>query len=500
MFAKLISFLFKNNTLKQTIAKNTFWLFVGTLFSRLIRVALLIYAARLLGAQEWGAFNYALSIAAFLTIFTDFGVNGVLTRESAHNPHQQEKYFASALLLKGILGVLAIVVLAIIFPLLRSHIISSSEDQLLVGALIPIMIIVVLADSFRDFGAALARAWQKMEIESLVQVSTNVLIAIFGIAALWMLPRASSLAWGYALGTGMGMFLAFVPFRRYFKTIRRHISWKSVREILRASWPFGMMGLMGAIMLNTDSILIGWLKNIEAVGLYGAGQRITQLLYIIPAIIATAFFPAIARAQERTDVASALVSKSILLALFIGIPLGIGGSLLAPGIIQLLYGTGYEQGALPFAFMSLSLIPVFLASPLGNGLFAVKKERQLIAYVLLGIGGNIIFDILLIPSMGIAGAALATLLNQIIIASYLFWRSKATFHQLKIFPGAKNMVVGSIAMGFSVAMLSLIGSPVVLSILIGAAIYGAILIAYKEQTVKDIVTIFFSRPAQTSKR
>ncbi|PIY59464.1 flippase, partial [Candidatus Wolfebacteria bacterium CG_4_10_14_0_8_um_filter_37_11] len=48
--------------------------------SRLIRAAIIIYAARVLGAAEYGIFSYVLSFAGFFTIFADLGVSPLMTR------------------------------------------------------------------------------------------------------------------------------------------------------------------------------------------------------------------------------------------------------------------------------------------------------------------------------------------------------------------------------------------------------------------------------------
>ena len=56
-----------------------------------------------------------------------------------------------------------------------------------------------------------------MEIEAVVQIATNLIIVIAGFIALSLVPQAKSLAIGYVIGTGLGMLVAFYPFRRYFK-------------------------------------------------------------------------------------------------------------------------------------------------------------------------------------------------------------------------------------------------------------------------------------------
>ena len=83
MYQKIKQFLFENQNLKQTIAKNTFWLFFGQTGGRLLRVAIVVFSARILGPESFGAFSYAMTLVAFLIILSDMGMGAIVTRELA---------------------------------------------------------------------------------------------------------------------------------------------------------------------------------------------------------------------------------------------------------------------------------------------------------------------------------------------------------------------------------------------------------------------------------
>src|SRR3989344_2935660 len=103
MLERITRFLFENQTTKQTVVKNTFWLFFGQILGRLFRAALVIAAARILGPTSWGAFSYVVGLIAFLQIFADLGLNAIVTRESAKDPSQSRRYFATAFFIKIVL-------------------------------------------------------------------------------------------------------------------------------------------------------------------------------------------------------------------------------------------------------------------------------------------------------------------------------------------------------------------------------------------------------------
>jgi len=477
MFSKAKSLLLENRTTKQTIAKNTFWLFFGNISSRLIKAGIIIYAARILGAGEWGVFSYALSLAAFFTVFTDFGISTVITRESAKDLSVQEKYFSTSIVIKLVMTVASIVIFLALAPFIIK--------QKAVMALLPIIILLVSLDGMRDFAASLSRAWEKMEIEAAIQIITNIAIVIGGLVALSYYGTSYSLSVGYTIGVGIGMLVAFHPFRRYFKNIRQTFDPKLIKPILYASWPIGMLGLMTATMLNTDTIMIGWFRDITDVGYYSAGLRIAQIIFMIPALLGTALFPSLARFAHDKDRFTHALERSILALLMIGIPMAIGGALLAKDIIYIVYGDQYLAGSFAFAIMSLTFITGFLAPILGNALFALNKERSLFAYALIGIFGNFFFNLALIPHFGIAGAAFSTLITQTIITVYLSTKLKQEI-SISIRKKLPNILTASFILFMSIISLALLELNAIIIIIASAALYGYILHLLQDPTFKEI--------------
>lgn len=480
MLKKLKAFLFKNLTIRQTVAKNTFWLFFGQTVSRLIRAAIIIYAARVLGTAGWGSFSYALSLAALFTMFTDFGINAILTRESSRDLTLQEKYFSTAFIMK----IVTIAVIALFLLIFAPYLIKQDEVKIL----IPLVILIVGFDSLRDLGIALSRAWEKMQIEATVQILTNVSIVILGFLALFLLPSAKSLTLGYALGTAIGMTAAFVPFRRYLKNITTQFSLKLIKPILSSAWPFGMLGMMGVLMLNTDILMIGWFKNIDDVGFYAAGQRITQLLYIIPMLVSVAFFPSMAKLIQDREKFKTILEKALAFLMLLAIPMAIGGFLLAKNIIELIYGGVYLPASLSFKLMNLTYPMVFVTAILGNAMFALNQERKLLSYVLLGIFGNFFFNLLLIPVWGIAGAALSTVFNQLIIANYLSYKLNK-IARFSILPKLGKIITAATIMALGILALEILKIHVAIIIPLAVIIYFLLLLALKETILMEIKEI-----------
>lgn len=422
----ILNWLLKNQTVNQTIAKNTFWLFFGQIMSRVLRAAIVIYAARVLGAASWGAFSYALGVAAFLTIFSDIGINALITKESSRNPQLKDQYLSTAFFTK--LGLLIIFVAAVI--ILFPHLTKIEEAS----AIMPILIFVFAFDTLRDLGSAVSRALEKMQIEAGVQIFTNLAIVILGFMFLAVDRTSQALAFAYAAGSGIGLVAIFYTLHRHFRNIFRNFKFSLIKQILLTAWPFGLMGLMGAIMLNTDIIMLGWLRSAEEVGYYSAAQKIIQLLYVLPTLIATSIFPVIARmvAQNAVFVKTTL-EKATAIIVLISVPITLIGLIFAGPIINLLYGIEYTPAILTFRILMATILIVYPSTLIGNAIFAYDQQKSFIWFVLVATVGNVFFNFLLIPKFGIEGAAASTVITQL-LTNALIWYKMKRINNLSIWP------------------------------------------------------------------
>lgn len=489
------NFFLKNTSTGQTIAKNTFWLFFGQIVSRLIRVIIVVYGARILGVSDWGAFSYALAIAAFFTIFLDFGINAVITRESIHDLKKQEEYFATSLIIK----IIAFVALSILIISFAPEVVgwfTKGEDTGKIMALIPFVILIMGFDGLRDFAATLSRAWEKMEIESFIQITTNTVIVVASFIALAFVVSPQSLAIGYTVGTGVGMCMAFWPFRHYLKDIFKKIKPALFKPIVYAAWPFGMLGLVGVINLNIDVVMLGWYRSLETVGQYSSAQKIAQLMQSIPGLISIAFFPALVKAL-KTDQFKRLFEKSTRVLFVLVVPIIIFSIIYAQEIIFFLFGEQYIPASRTFQIMSLTFMTTFFGASFGNALFALGKEKKLLTYIGVGIVGNVLFNILFIPEFGSSGAALSTVLVSFITIAYLYFVLKKQL-AFSVFKKMGRIGLATIFMVVFSYVLWIIHVHVIIAGIISIAAYAGLLFSLKEEALHDVVGIIKKVTAQNT--
>jgi O-antigen/teichoic acid export membrane protein len=157
----------------------------------------------------------------------------------------------------------------------------------------------------------------------------------------------------------------------------------------------------------------------ESVGYYAVAARLSELWYFIPAIIADTFFPAIINSKnnkiEYQKRIKNLYSLMFYLALIVAIPTTIFGE----WFIEILYGIEYIPAVAPLKIHVWSGIFVFIGYVFNKYLIAENYMKIAFYRTMAGAISNIILNLILIPRMGIIGAAIATLLSQA-ITNYIF--------------------------------------------------------------------------------
>ena len=475
--------LFHNRGMRQTIAKNVFWLTLSQVGSRLIRALIIIYAARILGAAEYGIFAYVLGFAGFFTLFADVGINPLLTRNTANHPEQRTEYFSTSFWIKIVLLLATALLVIFVAP----HFTNIEAAK----ALIPLVALLVIFDGLRDFSIAFFRGLEKMEREALIVIVMNITIAVAGFIILSISPTAKSLILSYIASVGASVILSVIILRNQFLKVFLFFKKSLAKQIIKDAWPMAFSATLGIFMLNTDIIMLGWWRTAEEIGYYSVSQRIVKLLYTLPALLAVGIFPTLSRLikQNEKQKAKNLSEKIMTLIFLMAIPLVIGGVILGQPIIELIFGQEYLPAVPAFQILIISLLVIFSGPLLFNLVLAHNQQKRIVKYVAAGALGNVIFNAILIPIYGIIGAAITTIVAYSLYYG-LTWRKIKKTADLKILPYLKKITAAAIIMGVFTFTLNQFGLNVIINIIISAVIYLGALYLLKEKILEEVMSLF----------
>lgn len=482
MVEKIKQLLFVNRDTKQTIAKNAAWLSVSNIGGRLIRAVIIVYAARVLGAAEYGVFSYVLGLAGFFTVFADIGINNILTREATQKPEQSEEYFATAFWIKVALLCITSLIIVFIAPTFSG--ISGA------AVLVPFIAIVVAADGIRELANAYFRAKERMEWEALTTLFMNATITGTGFLILSYSATASALTFSYIASAAVGMIAAALILHKEFSHLISHFRKALVSPMLRAALPIALLSVLGPFMLSADIVMLGWWRSPEEIGFYSAAQKIIQVFYTLPAILAASVFPVLSRAAGDNNIerARAIMEKIVTFLFFVSIPMVVGGVVLGSPIIEFLYDFPYLPAAPAFQILIATILFTFPGALFGNLALAYHEQKKLAPYVFAAAIANIALNVWLIPLWGILGSAIATLIAQTTYNA-LTWRLAKKLTQFRSLRYLGKIATAALGMGVVAWALDGTGIHVLFTIAISGASYFALLAIFRERVIKDFFSL-----------
>ena len=323
------SFFLENIGLKQTIAKNVFWLALAEGITRLLKLFLIIYVARVLGATEYGKFTFALAFVSLFVIFCDFGLSQIITREFSRE-REKEKDFSSIFSLKILLslGFLILVLFGSFFITI---------DPVIRGV-IWILAVYIMVNNFSGIIYAFLKARQQMEYEAWASILQALAVTAAGFFVILNFPSVQNLSFSYLFASIVTLIFVLLFFHLQFFPLK--ISWKRSiwRNYLTMSWPLAMAVAFGTIYNQIDSVMMGYWGQITQTGWYNAAYKIIGATLIPSGLIFTSFYPAMSTAfKESKEKFQKIWSYQMEIMILLAVPLVAGGIALAPRIIDFIY-------------------------------------------------------------------------------------------------------------------------------------------------------------------
>jgi len=172
-----------------------------------------------------------------------------------------------------------------------------------------------------------------------------------------------------------------------------------------------------------------------------------EILVAIPGIVSSVILPPISRyLEEAPDLVLQSSLQMMKLLNLIAFPLIVGGFLLAPNGILWLYGSSFGSSIPVFQILTLALLPLFNSAITATIINASKKPQINTYLAMVNLIVNVSLNLILIPRIGIMGAAIATLANETtgLLLGYLYIR-KAIF-KLDFFSSLPKIILASVGM------------------------------------------------------
>ncbi len=206
-----------------------------------------------------------------------------------------------------------------------------------------------------------------------------------------------------------------------------------IPEMVRFGGHFLVIQVAMLLYARADAILIQAFLPVAAVGAYAVAARIAEKAGAFCRQLTNALTPALAhRAAASPDELVELVVEQARRSMWIATPLLFGLCALAAPLVVGWMGPEFDAGAAPLAILSLAVWCAVLHAPSANLLAMTGHERFVSRVFVGGQVLNIALTVLLLPTLGLIGAAAATLISTLACDIGLVQRRVAAVHGLPV--------------------------------------------------------------------
>jgi O-antigen/teichoic acid export membrane protein len=248
------------------------------------------------------------------------------------------------------------------------------------------------------------------------------------------------------------------------------------KRILVATLPYAAAVAVGLIYFRIAVVLMSYVATGEETGIFSAAFRIVEMLAVIPWVVVSSAFPILARAARDDEARLGYaVQRLFELCLIVGVGLSVCLSVGAQFAISVIAGPGFDASVPVLRLQSLTMITAFLLATWSFAMLSLGLFRQILIANAVAAVVAIAGTLVLAPSLGAKGAALATVAAEAalvaILLTFLVRSRPALAPNLAVLP--KVAAAAALAVGVALAAHQL--PSVVLSVLSGLIFTGVVL-------------------------
>ncbi|MBP3772392.1 MAG: oligosaccharide flippase family protein [Treponema sp.] len=470
---------------EKSLKRNVAYSFVKAFMNLAFPLVSFPYASRILFADGIGKVNFANSLIEYFVLVASLGIGGYAAREAAKVRDDKPKLNK---LCKEIFIINLISTLAAYFMLIIAFIFIRKFSQY--------KILLVIC-STKILFTTLGMDWLYNAHEEFKYITIrSVFFQFVSLIMLFILVRTPEDYPEYAfigvfasVGSNFCNLLYSRKFIDFFFKVKLNLG-RHIRPI------FIFFGTSLATKLHTalDSVMLGFMLNDISVGHYSAANKIKVLVVGLMGTVIATLMPRSSYYIEKKDFAKyyEVLEKTANISFFFAIPATVGIMLISRPLLLIFSGPDFLPAQDAMIIMSPIIAISTFSSVLNNVILTPQRmERYTLYAQIIGCVLNIILNVIFINIWGVFGAALATLIVEIVIFLYRLAYCMNTLKNCNLTKNFLQVVFATFLMGTSVlltnSLLENLFLQILESILVGCIVYATVHLIMKNVVIYDIL-------------
>ncbi|MBT4857368.1 flippase [Candidatus Uhrbacteria bacterium] len=449
----------------QRLAKNTFYLTLASIGQKAVAFLYFALIARLMGAEDTGAYFIALAIVTVIMVLDDVGITSVLIRETAKKGEDAKMWCRTVMGIKVITMPLTVVI-AFFVPVFMGY----SDD---VVHLVRLATIIMLADTLSLTFYGILRGLHRLKFESIGIFVGQMTTAAFGL--FFLLTGSGTLPiliTALIIGSSWNAIFSAVQ-------VIRKLGWSALVPMYTLGWKplkmafaFFLAAVFVKVYSYTDSIILERVMGEEAVGFYAVAYKLTYAFQFLPLAFIAALYPTMSAQAKDPILLKKTLLKSFWYLMLLGAPIVFGVWSLAPEIVTFFYSEQYISSILPLQTLIFVLIFIFLDFPIGSLLNATDRQSVKTSIMGATMVVNIVGNLILIPGYEIVGASIAAIISFVFMfaAGWVAVRRVVDVSLIDLWRNIWHVMLAAILMAV-VVVIAKAFIPFYFAIALGAIVY-----------------------------
>lgn len=388
------------------VIKNASWVIISKIFQAILQLLILMLVARYLGPADFGIISYAISLVVFVTPLAFLGLNNTLVHEIISNSENEGSVLGTSIIL-SVISSFFCGVLVFLFVLYSN---SGEIKVLIVCALYSLVLIFQALELFKYWFQA--RLLSKYT--SIISLLAYIIVAAYNA---WLIVMEKNIYWFSVSNVLVFMMISISLLVFYFRLGGERLSFsiKVARGLWLKAKHFILPSVMVAIYAQSDRVMIQQIIGDEGVGLYSAALSAASMASFLFVAIIDSFRPLIFNYYEKSKLKFEYYLKKIYsIVIYLSLCQAVLISFFSESIINILFGEAFLSADDTLVIICWYIMFSFLGSVRNIWILSNGLEKYLFMINLIGALFNVILNFILIPLYGIEGAAIASLITQII--------------------------------------------------------------------------------------
>jgi O-antigen/teichoic acid export membrane protein len=375
--------------------------------SAALPLAVLLLAAHRLDQDVYGRFSFALALATIGESLMDWGLHQVAVRSVAQERGRAGQVFRNSIALKIVPSLAMVLVLTAIGWI--------SKPEVDVRIACGLLAVSAMMRSYLMTVRGILLGLERFGTDAVVMLLDRVLLLALAAAVLYSGHGLITLGWAFVVSRTIALAVAFAIAGGHVGSVAPSFDPELWRDLGQRALPIGAFLILLNLYSYVDTLMLSLIATDTETALYNAAYRIYEGVIYGAAVLSSVLTPRLSAefVRDRGRFVS-LARQGFAASIGIAGVCALCTVVLAHWGIVFLFGEPYATATGALHILSASLLLVFPIWILQAIAISTSTEKVLIRATIVGVVVNVAANFFLIPAAGRNGAALATVIGEVV--------------------------------------------------------------------------------------